>query len=183
MPDGPATVEGAAAVVGARLPEGAVVVDEALTASAAFYAATRSAHPHDWLDVTGGAIGMGPPVATGAAVARSDRRVLNLQADGSAMYTLQALWTQARENLDVTTVILDNRSYAILKWELGNVGVEDPGPGVPNLTDLDRPPLDWTSLARGMGVEAERATTIEEFDRALTHGLSSDGPYLIDLVL
>lgn len=183
VPDGPVTVEGAAAVVGARLPEGAIVVDEALTASAAFYAATRSAHPHDWLDVTGGAIGMGPPVATGAAVARPDRKVLNLQADGSAMYTLQALWTQARENLDVTTVILDNRSYAILKWELGNVGVKDPGPGVPNLTDLDRPSLDWPSLARGMGVEAERATTIEEFDRALAHGLRSGGPYLIDLTL
>lgn len=183
VPGGAVTVEGAAAAVGARLPEGAIVVDEALTASAAFYAGTRSAHPHDWLDVTGGAIGMGLPVATGAAVARPDRKVLCLQADGSAMYTLQALWTQARENLDVTTVILNNRSYAILKWELGNVGIDDPGPGVANLTDLDRPPLDWPSLARGMGVEAERATTMEEFDRALAAGLRSDGPYLVDLVL
>jgi acetolactate synthase I/II/III large subunit len=183
VPRGGISVEGAAAALGVRLPEGAIVVDEALTASATFYAATRSAQQHDWLDVTGGAIGMGLPVATGAAVASPDRKVVCLQADGSAMYTLQALWTQARENLDVTTIIMNNRSYAILKWELGNVGIEDPGPTVPNLTDLDRPPLDWTSLARGMGVEADRATTMEEFDRSLTAGLRSDGPYLIDLVL
>lgn len=183
VPGGAVTVEGAAAAVGARLPEGAIVVDEALTASATFFSGTRAARPHDWLDVTGGAIGMGLPVATGAAVASPDRKVLCLQADGSAMYTLQALWTQARENLDVTTVILNNRSYAILKWELGNVGIDDPGPGIPNLTDLDRPPLDWTSLARGMGVEAERATTMEGFDRCLDAGMNSNGPYLIDLVL
>ena len=120
MPEGALTPEGAA--VGALLPEGAVVVDEAITASAAFFSEMRGAFSHDWLDVTGGAIGIGLPLATGAAVACPERKVVCLQADGSATYTVQALWTQAREDLDVTTIILNNRSYAILKRELANVG-------------------------------------------------------------
>ena len=173
----------AAAVVAALLPEGAVVVDEALTGAAAFISGTRGAAPHDYLQVTGGAIGIGPPLATGAAIACPDRKVVCLQADGSAMYTVQALWTQAREGLDVTTVILDNRSYAILKGELANVGAGDAGRKAHDMMELDRPALDWVALARGMGVEAGRATTAEEFDRQLEAGLRSEGPYLIDLVL
>jgi acetolactate synthase I/II/III large subunit len=177
------TPEAAAAAVGTLLPEGAIVVDEALTAAAAFMSRTRGAAPHDYLQVTGGAIGIGLPLATGAAVACPDRKVVCLQADGSAMYTVQALWTQAREGLDVTTVILNNHSYAILKQELANVGAGGAGRGALDMMELDRPALDWVSLAHGMGVEAGRAKTMGEFDRQLAAGLRSEGPYLIDLVL
>ena len=173
----------AAATVAALLPEDAIIVDEALTGAAAFLSRTRGAAPHDYLQVTGGAIGIGPPLATGAAVACPDRKVVCLQADGSAMYTVQALWTQAREGLDVTTVILDNRSYAILKGELANVGAGDAGRKAHDMMELDRPALDWVSMARGMGVEAGRAATVEELGRQLEAGLRSQGPYLIDLIL
>ena len=144
---------------------------------------TRSVAPHDYLQLTGGAIGIGLPLATGAAIACPDRQVVCLQADGSAMYTVQALWTQGREGLDVITVILDNRSYAILKGELANVGAESNGRKADDLMELDRPALDWVSIARGMGVEAGRAATMAEFNRLLATGLSSQGPYLIDLLL
>jgi acetolactate synthase-1/2/3 large subunit len=173
----------AAAAVGVQLPEDAIVVEEALTAASAFISKTQGAAPHDYLQLTGGAIGIGLPLATGAAVARPDRQVLCLQADGSAMYTVQALWTQAREGLDITTVILDNQSYAILKGELANVGVGPTGRKADDMMELDRPALDWVSIARGMGVEAGRAATMEEFSRLLAAGLSSQGPYLIDLLL
>jgi acetolactate synthase-1/2/3 large subunit len=165
------------------LPEGAIVVDEALTAAAAFMSRTRGAASHDYLQVTGGAIGIGLPLATGAAVACPDRKVICLQADGSAMYTVQALWTQAREGLDVTTVILNNRSYAILKRELSNLGAGDAGRSALDMMELDRPALDWVDLARGMGVEGGRAKTMEELERQLAAGLRSESPYLVDLVL
>jgi acetolactate synthase I/II/III large subunit len=177
------TPDAAAAAVGTLLPEGAIVVDEALTAAAAFISRTRGAATHDYLQVTGGAIGIGLPLATGAAVACPDRKVICLQADGSAMYTVQALWTQAREGLDVTTVVLNNRSYAILKQELANIGSGDAGRGALDMMELDRPALDWVGLARGMGVEAARTETIEELYRHFAAGLRSEGPYLIDLVL
>src|ERR671917_207208 len=179
---GRVTFDTAAAAVAALLPEDAIVVDEALTGAAAFLSGTRGAAPHDYLQVTGGAIGIGPPLATGAAVACPDRKVVCLQADGSAMYTVQALWTQAREGLDVTTVILNNRSYAILKGELANVGAGG-GRKTQDMMELDRPALDWVGMARAMGVEAGRAATVEEFGRQLDAGLRSGGPYLIDLVL
>jgi acetolactate synthase I/II/III large subunit len=177
------TPEAAAAAVGTLLPEGAIVVDEALSAARVFMSQTRGAAPHDYLQVTGGAIGIGLPLATGAAVACPDRKVISLQADGSAMYTVQALWTQAREGLDVTTVVLNNRSYEILKQELADVGPGDAGRRALDMMELDRPALDWVALARGMGVEAERAKTMEEFDRQFAASLRSEGPYLIDLVL
>ena len=183
VPEGSLTPERAAVAVGALLPEGAIVVDEAITASAAFFSGTQGALPHDWLDVTGGAIGIGLPLATGAAIACPDRKVICLQADGSAMYTVQALWTQAREGLDVTTVLLNNRSYAILEQELANVGADDAGRRALDMMELDRPALDWVGLAHGMGVEAGRARTVDELDRQLAGGLRSEGPYLIDLVL
>ena len=183
LPEGTLTPERAAAVVGALLPEGAVVVDEAISASAAFFSETRGAPPHDWLDVTGGAIGIGLPLATGAAIACPERGVVCLQADGSATYSVQALWTQAREGLDVTTVILNNRSYAILKQELANVGAGDAGHRALDMMEIDRPALDWVGLAHGLGVEAGRAKTIEKLERQLATGLRSEGPYLIDLVL
>ena len=175
--------EAAAAAVGALLPEGAIIVDEALTAAAAFISGTRGAAPYNLLQVTGGAIGIGLPLATGAAVACPDRKVVCLQADGSAMYTLQALWTQAREGLDVTTLLLNNRSYAILKHELANVGSGEAGRSALDMMELDRPVLDWVGLARGMGVEAARAETLKELERHFAAGLHSEGPYLIDLVL
>jgi acetolactate synthase I/II/III large subunit len=177
------TPEAAAAAVGTLLPEGAIVVDEALTAASAFISRTRGAATHDYLQVTGGAIGIGLPLATGAAVACPDRKVICLQADGSAMYTVQALWTQAREGLDVTTLVLNNRSYAILKHELANVGAGDAGSRALDMMELDRPALDWVGLARGMGVEAARAKTMEELDRHFAASLRSEGPYLIDLAL
>jgi acetolactate synthase-1/2/3 large subunit len=180
---GTVTPDAAAATVGALLPEDAIVVEEALTAASAFMSRTRSVAPHDYLQLTGGAIGIGLPLATGAAIACPDRQVVCLQADGSAMYTVQALWTQGREGLDVITVILDNRSYAILKGELANVGAESNGRKSDDLMELDRPALDWVSIARGMGVEAGRAATMAEFNRLLATGLSSQGPYLIDLLL
>jgi acetolactate synthase I/II/III large subunit len=177
------TPEAAAAVVGTLLPEGAIVVDEALTAATAFMSRTRGAASHDYLQVTGGAIGIGLPLATGAAVACPDRKVICLQADGSAMYTVQALWTQAREGLDVTTLVLDNRSYAILKQELANVVAGGAGRRTLDMMELDRPALDWVGIARGMGVEAGLTKTMEEFDRQFAASLRSEGPYLIDLLL
>ncbi len=177
------TPETAAAAVGMLLPEGAIVVDEALSAAAAFISRTQGVAAHDYLQVTGGAIGIGLPLATGAAVACPDRKVICLQADGSAMYTVQALWTQAREGLDVTTLLLNNRSYAILKRELSNLGADDAGRRALDMMELDRPALDWVSLAHGMGVEGGPVKTMEELERQLAAGLSSEGPYLIDLML
>ena len=182
-PTGALTGEAVADAVGALLPEGAIVSDEANTAGLWLAGATAGAPPHDWLTLTGGAIGQGLPVATGAAVACPDRKVLCLEADGSAMYTIQALWTQAREGLDVTTVIFNNRSYAILNLELSRVGAEAPGPKALDMLDLSRPDLDFVALANGMGVPAARATTAEELVTALERGLAEPGPFLVDAVL
>jgi acetolactate synthase-1/2/3 large subunit len=182
-PTGALTAESAGAAIGALLPEGAVVSDEANTSGIFIPGLTAGAPVHDWLCLTGGAIGQGMPVATGAAVACPGRRVLSLEADGSAMYTLQSLWTQAREGLDVTTVIFDNRSYAILELELGRVGAGTPGPRAHAMLDIARPGLDFAALARGMGVPATRATTAEEFTGQLERALHQEGPVLIDAVL
>jgi acetolactate synthase I/II/III large subunit len=182
-PTGDLTGEAVANALGALLPENAIVSDEANTAGLWVAAATAGAPPHDALTLTGGAIGQGLPVATGAAVACPDRKVLCLEADGSAMYTLQALWTQAREGLDVTTVIFNNRSYAILNLELSRVGAQSSGPKAHDMLDLSRPDLDFAALAEGMGVSAARATTADELVTALEHGLAEPGPYLVDAVL
>ncbi|MCU1427100.1 MAG: thiamine pyrophosphate protein domain protein TPP-binding protein [Actinomycetia bacterium] len=182
-PTGALTGETVAAAVGALLPENAVVVDEANTQGLWLSAATAGAPRHDWLCLTGGAIGFGLPAATGAAVASPDRKVVCLEADGSAMYTIQALWTQAREGLDVTTVILDNRSYAILNLELNRVGAEPPGPRAKAMLELAPPELDFVSIANGLGVRATRATTAEEFTTQLEAALQTDGPALVQAVL
>jgi acetolactate synthase I/II/III large subunit len=173
----------AAAAIGALLPEDAVVSDEANTASLFLPGATAGAPRHDWLCLTGGAIGQGMPVATGAAVACPGRRVLSLEADGSAMYTLQSLWTQAREGLDVTTVIFNNGSYAILELELARVGAEASGPRAQGMLDLGNPALDFVSLARGMGVPATRATTAEEFTVQLEAALATPGPTVVEAMI
>lgn len=183
----PATGAITAAAIGqtlaALMPENAIVVDEGITASRNFFAPTRTAHPHDWLRNMGGSIGIGPPMAVGAAVACPDRKVIALQADGSFMYTVQALWTQAREQLDITTIVFANRAYAILRHELANVGAANVGRKALDMLDLGRPDIDWVSLARGMGVPGIRAETMEEVNRGLEKGLNTPGPFLIEAVM
>ena len=183
LPTGPLDLRSFADVVGALLPERAIVMDEALTSGYFLPGATVGAPPHDWLTLTGGAIGQGLPAATGAAVACPDRPVISLQADGSAMYTVQALWTQAREQLDVTTVVCDNSAYAILAGELENVGAASGGERAGKLLDLGAPPLDFVALATGMGVPATRATSAEELAQQFRTALAEPGPHLIDAVL
>ena len=182
-PTGAITAETLAAAVGATLPEGTIVVDEGNTSGLFVPAATAGAPRHDWLTLTGGAIGIGLPMATGAAVAAPERPVLCLQADGSAMYTLQALWTQAREGLNVTTLVLSNRSYAILNMELHRVGADAGGTLARRLLDLADPDLDFCDLARGMGVPARRVENAEDLTTALAAGFAEPGPTLIEVLL
>jgi acetolactate synthase-1/2/3 large subunit len=181
-PTGEITPEKLAQSLAALIPAETIIVDEAISYGRGFYPYTFNAPPHDWLQLTGGAIGSGLPMATGAAIACPDRRVINLQADGSAMYTLQALWTQARENLDVVTIILSNRKYAILLHELANVGA-NPGPTALNMLNLSNPDIDWTKLAEGMGVPAARAATMDELNLLLKTSLERAGPFLIELMI
>ena len=180
---GAITPEALGASLAAMLPENAIVVDEAVTTGRGFFAPTGAAAPHDWLSNMGGSIGMGMPVATGAAVACPDRKVVCLEGDGSGMYTLQALWTQAREGLDVTTLLFSNRSYAILRGELANVGAGNPGRKALDMLDLGHPDLDWVGLARSMGVPGARVTTMEAFNDRFAEGIASPGPYLVEVVL
>ncbi|MDF1847593.1 MAG: acetolactate synthase large subunit [Parvibaculaceae bacterium] len=170
-------------VVAHYLPEGAIVSDEAATSGIGPAIYTATAVPHDHLSLTGGAIGQGLPVATGAAVACPDRKVVCLHGDGGAMYTLQSLWTQAREKLDVTTVIFANRSYAILNVELMRVGAENPGPKALSMLDLHNPELDWVQLGQGMGVNSMRAETAEEFAEQFAACMREKGPHLIEAVI
>ncbi len=184
LPTGALTSASAAQVIGALLPEGAIVVDESNTSGLLLPAATAGSPAHDWLTLTGGAIGYGIPAAVGAAVAAPDRPVLCLESDGSAMYTISGLWTQARENLNVTTVLYDNSAYDILRVELQRVGVgAAPGPKALDLLDLSRPTMDFVKISEGMGVPARRVTTAEEFADALRWGLTEAGPHLIDAVV
>src|SRR5262249_32380842 len=168
--------------IAALLPEGAIVIDESITTGRRFFRPSHTARPHDWLQNMAGSIGIGLPLATGAAIACPNRKVVCLESDGSGMYTLQALWTQAREGLDVTVLVFANRSYAILRGELVNVGAQDAGPKALSMLDLGRPHLDWVSLAHGMGVPAIRVESMDAFNRALTGGLAAAGPYLIEIV-
>jgi len=183
IPAGPLSPNGIAATIAALLPENAIVVDESMTQGRGILAVARGASPHDFLANTGGSIGAAMPMAVGAAVACPDQRVLCLSADGSGMYTLQALWTMAREGLKVTTVIFSNRAYGVLKREFLNLGVGEPGPIASQLFSIGSPDLDWVSLAKGMGVPAGRVASLEEFATALKRGLQSQGPCLIELPL
>ncbi len=183
LPGGELTAESAAAVIGALLPDGAIVSDEANTSGLWLPAATAGAPPHDWLTLTGGAIGQGLPLATGAAIASPGRSVLALEADGSAMYTISALWTHAREGLDITTIIFSNRAYAILGMELARVGAAAAGEAARSLLDLSGPSLDFTALAAGLGVPASRARTAAELARQLGQALAEPGPHLIEAVV
>ncbi len=179
---GAVTSEAVARTLSALMPEDAIVVDELVSFGFGFFPGTIHAPPHDWLQLTGGAIGDGLPLSTGAAVGAPGRRVIDLQADGSALYTVQALWTQARERLDVTTVILANRRYAILQGELKQVGAA-PGEASRTLFDLGNPDLDWVAIARGFGVEAASAGTMEGFADLLAHASRRPGPFLIELLV
>ena len=166
-----------------HMPEGAIISDEAATSAVPQWMMSMTARPHDWLDLTGGAIGQGLPVAVGAAVACPDRKVIALQADGSAMYTLQSLWSMARENLDVTTVIFANRSYAILNIEFARVGAGAPGEKARSMLSIDNPELGFADMARGMGVESVRVETVEDFDKAFKAAMSRKGPFLIEAMI
>jgi len=169
--------------VAALMPENAIVSDESISFGRGFYQASHAAPPHDWLHLAGGAIGDGLPVAAGAAIAAGgQRRVIGLQADGAAMYSLQALWTQARERLPVTTILLNNRKYGILIGEYQGVGAT-PGPTAMRMLDLGDPDLGWVQLARGMGVDAARATTMEECADLLAQSLRQPAPFLIELMV
>lgn len=181
-PSGAVTPEGIAATLAAFLPENAIVTDESITTGRNLDSAMAGAAPHDWLGIMGGSIGWGLPMATGAAIAAPDRKVVALEGDGSGMYTLQALWTMARENLDVTVVMFANRAYQVLRTELRAMGAGTPGERARGMLTLDRPDLDWVALARGHGVEGSRATTLDELGAQLKRAFSRRGPYLIELV-
>jgi acetolactate synthase-1/2/3 large subunit len=182
-PTGKFTLEGLGAALGATLPEGAIVVDESVTTGRGFFPYSAGAPPHDWLNNMGGSIGFGAPVAVGAAVACPDRKVVAMIGDGSAMYTIQALWTMARENLDICVMIFSNRSYKILYSQLADVGAANPGPRAIDMLTLDRPTIDFTGMAKSMGVPAAKAMDLEELTKQLTYAMSQKGPYLIDVVM
>jgi acetolactate synthase-1/2/3 large subunit len=179
-PTGELTAEKACQAIGVVLPEGAIVSDESNTSGLTAGAATAGAPPHDWLALTGGAIGQGLPAAVGAAVACPDRPVLALESEGSGMYTLQALWTMAREQLDVTVVIFNNRSYAILNVELQRVGAGGGGPKAQSQLDLSKPDLDFVALGNGLGVPSRRVASAEELTDALAGAIAEPGPHLIE---
>ena len=182
-PVGPLTPESIAAAVALTLPEHAVVTDEGVTTGRGMAGAMGAAAPHDWLAVMGGAIGWGLPGAVGAALGAPGRPVLALEGDGSAMYTVQALWTMAREQLPVVVLVFANRAYRILQGELQGVGARISGPKATDMLSLDRPALDWVSLARGHGLPGVRVETAEALTKALRDGFASRGPCLIEAVL
>ena len=183
IPSGDLTAESLAAAIGATLRHDTIVVDEGNTSGLFLAGHTAAAPAHDLLCLTGGAIGIGLPLATGAAVACPDRPVLCVESDGSTMYTAQALWTQAHEKLDITTVVCNNRSYAVLNMELGRVGAGTGGPRARAMFDLSEPPLDFVALATACGVDAVRATTADELVAALLRAQRSPGPHLIEALV
>ncbi len=188
LPDlgaGPLDVFKLAAAVAHFLPENAVVVDESITSGFALYPATAAARPHDWLNLTGGSIGWGLPAAVGAAIACPERKVICLEGDGSAMYTIQSLWTMAREQLDVTVVIFNNTRYSVLEMEFARTGARGgkPGPNAASVLDIGDPDMDFVAIAAGMGVQASRATTAEEFNQQFAAAMQAKGPRLIDAVV
>ena len=180
---GALTAAALAAIVAHHLPEHAIVVDESLSLGFTLYPATADSAPHDWLQMAGGATGEGLPLAVGAALACPERKVVCLQADGSGLYTCQALWTMAREGLNVTTVILSNRAYATLYGELASVGAQNPGRSALGMIRLDNPAIGWPDIARGFGVPGERAEDAAGFERALQRALAMPGPSLVEAVL
>ena len=181
-PDGKISADAVTQTLAALLPENAIVVDESVSFGRPFFHGLAAAAPHDWLQITGGAIGSGLPMATGAAIGAPGRRVVSLQGDGAAVYTASALWTQAREKLPITTVILANRKYQILLSELANVGA-NPGRVALDMLDIGRPDISWVSMAHSMGVEGARAETMAQFADVFATANASSGPFLIELVI
>jgi acetolactate synthase-1/2/3 large subunit len=183
QPAGSLTAQKVCQAIGALLPEGAIISDESQTSGVTLPADTAGAPRHDWLALTGGAIGQGLPVAVGAAVACPDRPVLALEADGSALYTIQSLWTMAREQLNVTVVIFNNRSYAILNMELARVGARSAGPEAKAQLDLSQPDIDFVELGKGFGVPSRRVETGEQLAEAVGRALAEPGPHLVEAVI
>jgi acetolactate synthase-1/2/3 large subunit len=180
LPSGPLTPDAVLRAVAALMPPDAIIVDESVTAGRNFFQVSGGSVRHDFLTLTGGAIGAGMPLATGAAIACPGRRVINMEGDGSAMYTLQALWTQARERLDVLTIVFANRGYQILRNELKNVGAARAGPAAAHMVDVTDPDIDWVRLSEGLGVPAARAETAERLVSLMTSALAARGPFLIE---
>ena len=185
LPEGVLDAMSAAQSLAHLLPENAIIVDEAATSGMPLYTALANARPHDLLTLTGGSIGFGLPAATGAAIACPDRKVICLEADGSAMYTIQALWTMARERLDIVVVVYNNRKYSILEMEFGRTGARggSPGPKAASLLSIGDPDMDFVAIANGMGVRATRATTANEFNAQLENAIDTPGPHLIDALV
>lgn len=163
-----------------HMPENAIIADDGVTAGLPIFTLTAGAAPHDWLFLTGGAIGIGMPLAVGAAVAAPQRKVICLSGDGAGMYTNQALWTMAREKLDVLTIVFANRSYRILNIEMARTGAGNPGPAATSMLSLDNPPIDWVKLSEAQGVQAVRCETSEDFDTMCARMLAMKGPCLIE---
>jgi acetolactate synthase-1/2/3 large subunit len=183
VPSGDLNPISIAHALAAAIPEGCILVDESLTTGRESMGYTLGARPHDLINNLGGSIGYATPVATGAALACPDRRVFCMVGDGSAMYTIQSLWTQAREQLNITTIIFANNSYAILKAEYANMGAGTPGPQALAMIDIDRPSIDWCAMAKSMGVPSMSVTTAEGFYAALTRSVDEPGPSLIEVKL
>ncbi|MBS0334986.1 MAG: acetolactate synthase large subunit [Proteobacteria bacterium] len=183
MPTGKLNAYTAGAAIARHMPEGAIVCDDAVTSGAGIAAAGATARPHEVLALTGGAIGAGLPLAIGAAVAAPDRKVLSLNGDGAAMYTIQSLWTMAREGLDVTVVVFANYTYRILNVEMQRTGAGEAGPSARKLLDLGDPRIDFVALATGMGVPAVRCDSGEGFDAAIAAAMAQRGPMFIEAVI
>ena len=182
-PNGPLSAVDVAATIARHMPEDSIVADDGVTSSQPVFAQTVGAARHDWLFLTGGAIGMGMPLAVGAAVAAPARKVICLSGDGAGMYTNQALWTMARENLDVLTVVFANRSYRILNIEMARTGAGNPGPTASAMLSLDNPAIDWVMLATAQGVPAVRCETAEHFDVEFARMAGARGPRLIEAAI
>jgi acetolactate synthase I/II/III large subunit len=180
-PTGALTHASIAQAIALAIPENAIIIDESLTTGRGFFPPTAAAAPHDWLQNMGGSIGFSTPIAIGAAVACPDRKVICMVGDGSAMYTLQSLWTQAREGLNVLTIVFANRIYQILRGEFDGVGAGEPGQRALDMLKIDRPTLDFVSLAKGMGVPGRAVTNVDEFNKALAEGVAEKGPRLIEV--
>lgn len=183
LPSGTITAKKIGAFLGCSIPEQAIVVDESITTGGNFLSATQQARPHDWIKGTGGSIGYGMAASVGAALACPDRPVITLESDGSGMYMPQALWSQAREELNVTTLIFANRKYQILRNEMSNVGVPAFGPKAESLLDLHNPAIDWVRLSESMGVPARQVSTVEQLVMAFNAAQTTNGPHLIEIVL
>lgn len=182
-PTGPITLDGLGAALARAIPANAIVVDESISSGRGFAAATAAANPHVWMNSMGASLGYALPVAIGAAIAAPGRRIIALVGDGSAMYTLQALWTMARENLDITIAVFANRTYNVLRGELRKMGLGDAGPTSQTLLSIGDPALDWIALSQGHGVPAERVQTLEAFDALLGEAVATPGPRLIEVTM